>query len=64
MFEILFCGYNLSCQFDNINYILGRPKYPPDVATLCQYFEQQRAELPEYCEWKNEIKQPRRRSEF
>jgi hypothetical protein len=63
MFEILLCWWNLNCHFNNIRYS-QRPKYPPDVAMLCQYFEDQKVELPEYCEWKSEITPPRRRSEF
>jgi hypothetical protein len=64
MIDILFCGYNLSCQFDFIKDQLSRPKYPPDVALVCQYFEEQKSELPQYCKWKSEPFIPRRRSEF
>lgn len=64
MIDLIICGFNLTCQFDNINNHFSRPKYPPDVATLCRYFEEQKSELPEYCKWKDELKQPRRRSEF
>jgi hypothetical protein len=64
MIDLLFCGFNLTCQFNSINHQLSRPKYPPDVAQLCQYFEQQKVELPEYCKWNDKPKPPRRRSEF
>lgn len=64
MLEFLFCANNLSCQFGNLKNQLTRPKYPPDVAILCQYFEEQKSELPEYCKWKSETKQPRKRNEF
>jgi hypothetical protein len=63
MFEILTCGYNIFCHFDNIN-DLNRPKYPPDVVQLCQYFEDQKSELPDYCKWPDKPFIPRRRSEF
>ena len=58
MFEI-FCGLNLSCHF---NSLFVSPKYPEHVAEVCQYLEQQKIQLPEYCYF--DIKQPRRRSEF
>lgn len=64
MIETLLCGYNIFCHLNNAVDVLTRPKYPQDVAVLCQYFEEQKAELPEYCEWKSEIKPPRRRNEF
>jgi len=63
MIDILLCGYNISCHFNNINYY-GRSKYNPDVAQLCQYFEEQKSKLPDYCQWKTEPFKPRRRSEF
>ncbi|WJZ48241.1 hypothetical protein [Synechococcus phage DSL-LC02] len=59
--EIVFCGYNLFCHIRNIEF---RPKYPPDVAVLCQYFEEQKSQLPDYCKWKSEVKPPRNRNEF
>ena len=64
MFDFLLCGFNLTCQFDNVKYYFGGPKYPPDVATICYYFEEQKTELPEYCKWKSDTQPPRRRSEF
>jgi hypothetical protein len=64
MIEVFFCGYNLFCHLDNVKHNLTRPKYPPEVATLCKYFEEQKSELPEYCKWGDEPKPPRRRSEF
>ena len=64
MFDFILCGFSLSCQFDNIKYYFGTPKYPPDVASICRYFEEQKEELPEYCKWKSQVQQPRRRSEF
>ena len=64
MFEILLCGYNIFCHFDTINSELQRPKYPPDVAQLCAYFEEQKTTLPDYCKWNDKPKPPRRRSEF
>jgi len=64
MFELLFCGFNLSCGFDTIMDWTSRPKYPPDVAQLCAYFEEQKATLPDYCKWDDQPKPPRRRSEF
>lgn len=64
MIETLFCGYNLFCHLGNFKDQFSRPKYPPDVAVLCQYFEEQKSELPEYCKWGDTPKQPRRRSEF
>lgn len=48
----------------NLKHNLSRPKYPPDVAVLCQYFEEQKSELPAYCKWADEPKPPRRRSDF
>ncbi len=64
MFETLLCGYNLFCHVDNLNNNFARPKYPPDVAMICKYFDDQKVELPEYCKWKTETFVPRRRSEF
>jgi hypothetical protein len=64
MLELLFCGYNISCHFKSINDYITRPKYPPDVAQLCQYFEEQKTELPDYCKWGDNPKPPKRRSEF
>jgi hypothetical protein len=64
MFELFFCGYNLFCHIDNVKHTFSRPKYPPDVAQLCYYFEEQKSELPEYCKWKSDVKPPRRRSDF
>ena len=64
MIDLIICSYNLFCHLDNIENQFSRPKYPPDVAVLCQYFEEQRSELPESCKWENESKLPRRRNEF
>jgi len=64
MFELIFCGYNIFCHLDNVSDYLSRPKYPKDVETLCIYFEEQKAELPDYCKWKDNPSPPRRRSEF
>lgn len=64
MVEMFLCGYNVFCQIDNLKYHFERPKYPPDVAQLCQYFEDQKTELPDYCKWKSDVKLPRRRSDF
>lgn len=65
MLELLFCANNLTCHFSTLRDQLSRPKYPPDVAVLCQYFEEQKSELPQYCEWGDKPKTPpRRRSEF
>lgn len=64
MLTLILCGYSLSCQVDNIKDHFVRPKYPPDVVQLCQYFEEQKSELPAYCKWGDEPKPPRRRSDF
>jgi hypothetical protein len=64
MIEILVCGYNIFCHINNLNYQFQRPKYPPDVAQICQYFEEQKVKLPDYCKFKSEPFVPRRRSEF
>jgi hypothetical protein len=64
MLEILLCGYNITCGFKAIHDMISEPKYPPDVAQICQYFEDQKSELPEYCKWKKQSFTPRRRSEF
>lgn len=64
MIELLMCGFNLSCGLSTLKEMTATPKYPPDVAQLCYYFEEQKAELPDYCKWKSEVKPPRRRSEF
>lgn len=64
MIEAFICGYNFFCHVDNLKHNFTRPKYPPDVAVLCQYFEEQKTELPEYCKWGDAPKPPRRRSEF
>ena len=64
MFQLLICGYNLFCHIDNVKSEYMRSKYPPDVAELCQYFEDQKSELPDYCKWNDKPFIPRRRSEF
>ena len=64
MFDLILCGFSLSCQINNIKYYFNTSKYPPDVADICRYFEEQKTELPEYCKWKSEIQPPRKRSEF
>ena len=64
MIDLLFCGFNLSCSASRLIEMTRQPKYPPDVAVLCQYFEEQKVKLPEYCEWKTTVEPPRRRSEF
>jgi len=64
MLEIFLCGMNLSCQIESVQNQLNGPKYPPDVAELCYYFEKQKTDLPEYCFYKHETFIPRRRSEF
>ena len=64
MFEAFLCGYNFFCHAHNFLDKIQKPKYPPNVAQLCYYFEEQKSELPEYCRWKSEVKPPRRRSEF
>jgi uncharacterized protein YozE (UPF0346 family) len=64
MLDFIFCANNLTCHINGIFDQLSRPKYPRDVAPLCQYFEEQKSELPEYCKWGDEPKPPRKRSEF
>ncbi len=64
MIEIFVCGYNIFCHIRNVNHQLNGPKYPPDVAVVCQYFDEQKVELPDYCKWKTQNNPPRRRSEF
>lgn len=64
MIEILVCGYNIFCHLNNINQQLSRPKYPPEVHTICVYFEEQKVELPEYCKWTDLPNQVRKRNEF
>lgn len=64
MIDILFCGISIGCHISNIEMMIDRPKYPQDVALLCQYFEEQKSELPDYCKFKSEPFVPRRRSEF
>lgn len=65
MIDLLFaCGYNFFCHFDYYKAELRSQKYPPDVAQLCFYFEEQKTDLPDYCKWKTEVKPPRRRSDF
>jgi hypothetical protein len=64
MVEVIICGYNIFCHIDNLSFQFQRPKYPPDVAQLCQYFEDQKSELPDYCKWNDKPFIPRRRSEF
>jgi hypothetical protein len=64
MIEAFLCGYNFFCHIDNLKYNFSRPKYPPDVAQICQYFENQKSELPDYCKWNDKPFIPRRRSEF
>ena len=64
MLEVIACGYNIFCHLDNINNNMVGSKYPKDVAQLCVYFEQQKAQLPDYCFYKTETKPPRHRNEY
>lgn len=64
MINLLICGMNIACHLRNVNYTIQKPKYPPDVAQICQYFEEQKKELPDYCKWEDNKVQPRRRSDF
>jgi hypothetical protein len=64
MLDYILCGMIISCHLNNLKYNIGRPKYPPDVVELCQYFESQKTELPDYCKWEDKPKPPRRRSEL
>lgn len=62
MVDLLLCGWSLSCHFRNLQDIISGPKYPSEVAEICQYFDKQRIELPDYCKF--EVKPVRRRNEF
>ena len=64
MFEVVICGYNIFCHFNTLHDNMRSHKYPPDVAMLCTYFNEQKVSLPDYCFYKTEMKIPRRRSEF
>mgnify|MGYP003336025557 FL=1 len=64
MIQLIICGYNIFCQIDSIKDHFSRPKYPPDNAMVCQYFEDQKAELPDYCKWHDKPFIPKRRNEF
>jgi len=64
MIDLLICGYNIFCHIDTIKDNMVRSKYPQDVAQLCYYFEEQKADLPDYCKVKSQVNPPRRRSEF
>lgn len=58
------CGYNLTCSFDTLMDITKQNKYPSDVVRLCEYFENQKMKLPEYCFLELHIEKPRKRNEF
>jgi len=62
MFDILFCGWSISCHFKNLQDIINGSKYPSEVVEICGYYEEQKIKLPEYC--KVESKPVRRRNEF
>jgi hypothetical protein len=64
LIDYIICGINIFCHVDNLKHQLQGQKYPPDVAQLCQYFEEQKTELPDYCKWENEVKPLKRRNEF
>ena len=64
MIQLLICGYNIFCHINIVKSEYSRPKYPPDNAIICQYFEEQKAELPDYCKWNDKPFIPRLRSEF
>jgi hypothetical protein len=64
MLELLLCGTSVTCGFKTIGQFMSHPKYPPDVAQLCYYFEAQKVGLPDYCKWQNNVQPPRRRNEF
>lgn len=64
MIEFLICGANLSCQFKNLQGIISNPKYPAEIAEICYYHEQQKVELPEYCQLYNNFNPIRKRNEF
>jgi hypothetical protein len=64
MIELVICGYNIFCHANNFRHQFFRDKYPPDVAQLCQYFEDQKSELPDYCNWHDKPFTPKRRNEF
>lgn len=64
MIDLLICGMNIACHFRTVGEQIQRPKYPPDVAQLCIYFEESKVELPEYCKWTDQPKSPRKRNEF
>jgi hypothetical protein len=51
-------------MFKTITGWTERPKYPQDVAIICQYFEDQKTTLPEYCKWNDNQFLPKRRSDF
>ena len=63
MLEFLMCG-TIRCQYNIVKDLVSGPKYPSDVAHLCQYFEDQKTELPDYCKWHDQPFIPKRRSEF
>jgi len=64
MIDALICGLNIFCHVSNLQDRIKESKYPPDVASLCFYFEEQKAELPDYCKWKQEPFVPKKRSEL
>jgi len=64
MIEVMLCGYNIFCHLNNVTEQISRPKYPPDVAQLCTYFQEQKAKLPDYCFYKSTVKPPRHRNEY
>lgn len=63
MLEFLMCG-TIRCQYNIVKDLVSGPKYPPDNAIVCQYFEDAHQELPDYCKWKSETFVPKRRSDF
>jgi hypothetical protein len=60
--DFLFCYNDLTCHFDNFKNLFTGSKHPTEVVEVCQYYETQRFELPDYCVVK--LQPPRRRSEF
>jgi hypothetical protein len=62
MIDLVICSMDIFCHFGNIKNQLQTPKYPVEVISICQYYDEQKMTLPDYC--KLDTKPIRRRSEF
>lgn len=62
IWDLVFCANNLTCHWNNLT---NRERnQEPGMVRLCNYFKENKVEMPDYCFVPVRVEPPRKRNEF